>query len=126
YEGGFNLLLTGVDTCEEDYKHLFGKRCTGKDAGGTLNDVNLLLHVSAEPRRVTAVSFPRDLMIPIPSCTDDQGRSYSAMSKQPLNTAYGYGGLNCVAQTISKLTGEDIQFAASVTFGGVIEITNAI
>ncbi|MFC4140705.1 MULTISPECIES: LCP family protein [unclassified Microbacterium] len=126
YEGGFNLLLTGVDTCEPKYAELFGKRCTGKDSEGTLNDVNLLVHVSAEPRRVTAVSFPRDMMVPIPSCEAENGRVSSAMSKQPLNSAWEYGGLSCVAKTISELTGEDIQFAASVTFGGVIEITNAI
>ncbi|WP_313355245.1 LCP family protein [Microbacterium sp.] len=130
YPGGFDILLAGVDTCEEKYAHLFGARCTGKDSGGTLNDVNLLVHVSAEPRRVTAVSFPRDLMLPIPECTDADGNTKSAMSKQPLNVAYEHGGegggLNCVAQTISKLTGEDIEFAAKVTFGGVIEITDAI
>ncbi|QNA91809.1 MULTISPECIES: LCP family protein [unclassified Microbacterium] len=126
YEGGFNLVLTGVDTCEEKYKDLFGDRCTGGDAEGTLNDVNLLVHVSQEPRRITVVSFPRDLMIPIPECTDEQGNTHSAMSKQPLNTAYTDGGLNCVVQTISELTDQEVQFAASVTFGGVIEITNAI
>lgn len=58
YEGGFNMVLTGVDTCEEKYKDLFGERCTGADAEGTLNDVNLLVHVSQEPRRITVVSFP--------------------------------------------------------------------
>lgn len=131
YEGGFDILLTGVDTCEPKYAHLFGKRCTGKDSQGTLNDVNLLVHVSAAPRRVTVVSFPRDLMIPIPSCTDANGRTTSAMSKQQLNVAYEHGGekggLNCVAKTISGLVGgEDIEFAAKVTFGGVIEITDAI
>lgn len=126
YEGGFNLVLTGVDTCEEKYAQLFGDRCTGSDAGGTLNDVNLLVHVSADPRRITVVSFPRDLMIPIPECTDEDGNVHSGMSKQPLNVAYTDGGLNCVAKTISELTGQDVQFAASVTFGGVIEITNAI
>ncbi|MCZ4300060.1 MULTISPECIES: LCP family protein [Microbacterium] len=126
YEEGFNLVLTGVDTCEEKYAGLFGERCTGSDAGGTLNDVNLLVHVSQEPRRITVVSFPRDLMIPIPECVDDEGNVRSAMSKQPLNTAYTDGGLNCVVKTISELTDQEIQFAASVTFGGVIEITNAI
>src|SRR5690606_32831222 len=55
YEGGFDIVLTGVDTCEPKYKDLFGKRCTGKDSHGTLNDVNLLVHVSAQPRRVTVV-----------------------------------------------------------------------
>ncbi|MCE0509021.1 MULTISPECIES: LCP family protein [Microbacterium] len=126
YEEGFNLVLTGVDTCEEKYAGLFGERCTGSDSEGTLNDVNLLVHVSQEPRRITVVSFPRDLMIPIPECLDDEGNVRSAMSKQPLNTAYTDGGLNCVVKTISELTDQEIQFAASVTFGGVIEITNAI
>ncbi len=126
YEEGFNLVLTGVDTCEEKYAALFGERCTGSDSEGTLNDVNLLVHVSQEPRRITVVSFPRDLMIPIPECLDDEGNVRSAMSKQPLNTAYTDGGLNCVVKTISELTDQEIQFAASVTFGGVIEITNAI
>jgi LCP family protein required for cell wall assembly len=126
YKGGFNLVLTGVDTCEEDYASLFGDRCSGSDAEGTLNDVNLLVHVSEEPRRITVVSFPRDLMIPIPECTDAEGKVHSAMSKQPLNVAYSDGGLNCVAKTISNLTEQEVQFAASVTFGGVIEITNAI
>lgn len=126
YKGGFNLVLTGVDTCEEKYKDLFGDRCTGSDSEGTLNDVNLLVHVSQEPRRITVVSFPRDLMIPIPECTDDEGNNHSAMNKQPLNVAYTDGGLNCVVKTISELTDQEVQFAASVTFGGVIEITNAI
>ncbi|WP_091229979.1 LCP family protein [Microbacterium sp. 3J1] len=126
YEGGFNLLLTGVDTCEEAYAAYFGDRCSGPDSEGTLNDVNLLVHVSEEPRRITVVSFPRDLMLPIPECEDAEGEVHSAMSKQSLNTAYTDGGLNCVAKTITQLTGQDIQFAASVTFGGVIEITNAI
>src|SRR5690606_28350026 len=91
-----------------------------------LNDVNILVHVSEEPRRITAVSFPRDLMLPIPECTRDDGSTTWAMSKQPLNSAYMDAGLNCVARTITELTGQDIEFAASVTFGGVIEITNAI
>ena len=129
-EGGFDILLTGVDTCEEKYKKYFGDRCTGPDAANTLNDVNLLVHVSDEPRRITAVSFPRDLGVPIPECADVEGNTRSSMTKASLNVAYQHGGdgggLNCVAKTISDLTGQDIEFAASVTFGGVIEITDAI
>ncbi|MBO0981526.1 LCP family protein [Microbacterium sp. SD291] len=126
FEGGFNLVLTGVDTCEDAYKQYFGARCTGPDSEGTLNDVNLLVHVSEEPRRITVVSFPRDLQVPIPECEDAEGDVHSAMSKQSINVAYTDGGLNCVVKTISELTGQEVQFAASVTFGGVIEITNAI
>jgi len=125
-EGGFNLLLVGTDACEDEYKQYFPGRCTGKDAGGELNDVNILLHVSDNPRRVTAISFPRVLILPLRSCTRENGSSSSAMSKQPLNDSYSYGGLSCVAKTISALTGENIDYAAKITWGGVIEITNAI
>lgn len=126
FEGGFNFVLAGVDTCEPEYAHLFPKRCDGPDANGTLNDVTLLVHVSDEPRRITVVSFPRDMMIPIPRCEDAEGNIRSAMSKQQLNVAYSDAGLSCVVKTVSELTGQEVQFAASVTFGGVIEITDAI
>ncbi len=125
-EGGANILVVGTDECEPAFAQYFGGRCTGDDAAGRLNDVNILVHISDAPRRVTVVSFPRDLMIPIPECTDEDGDTTSAMSKQQLNTAYSYGGLSCVAKTISTLTGQNIDFAAKVTFGGVITITDAI
>ena len=125
-EGGVNLFLAGTDACEPAYAGYFGDRCTGADAGGELNDVNMLVHISDAPRRVTVISFPRDLMVPIPSCTREDGSQSSAMSKQPINTAYSVGGLSCVAKTVSQLSGQNIPFAAKVTWGGVIEVTNAI
>jgi LCP family protein required for cell wall assembly len=125
-KGGVNLLLVGTDECEPDFAQLFGDRCSGDDAEGTLNDVNMLVHISDAPRRVTVISFPRDLMVPLPSCTDQDGNESSAMSKQPINSAYFYGGLSCVAATVSELSGLEIPFAAKVSFGGVINITDAI
>ncbi|MGN7188935.1 LCP family glycopolymer transferase [Microbacterium enclense] len=125
-KGGVNLLLIGTDECEPDFAQLFGDRCSGDDAEGNLNDVNMLVHISDNPRRVTVISFPRDLMVPIPSCTDEDGNVNSAMSKQQINSAYLYGGLSCVASTISDLSGLEIPFAAKVSFGGVINITDAI
>ncbi|MFT4210889.1 MAG: LCP family protein [Microbacterium sp.] len=125
-EGSFNILLVGTDACEEAYAQYFPGRCSGSEASEELNDVNILIHVSDNPRRVTAISLPRDLMIAIPSCTSESGSTSSAMSKQMLNTAYSYGGLSCVAKTVSQLTGENIDYAAKLTWGGVIEITNAI
>ncbi|MEZ3160447.1 LCP family protein [Microbacterium sp. BWT-B31] len=125
-EGGVNLFLAGTDACEPEYEAIFGDRCTGADAGGELNDVNLLVHISDEPRRVTVITFPRDLMVPIPSCMREDGSETSAMSKQMLNSAYMYGGLSCVVKTVSELSGQSIPFAAKITWGGVIELTNAI
>jgi LCP family protein required for cell wall assembly len=125
-EGGVNLFIAGTDECEPEYAYIFGDRCTGADSGGQLNDVNMLVHISDAPRRVTVISFPRDLMVPIPSCTQEDGSESSAMSKQQINTAWSYGGLPCVVKTISALSGMNIPFAAKVSFGNVINITDAI
>ncbi len=125
-ETGVDLLIVGTDECEPEYAGYFGDRCTGADAGGQLNDVNMLVHISNNPRRVTVVSFPRDLMVPIPSCTRADGSTTSEMSKQQINTAWSYGGLSCVAKTISALSGQSIPMAAKVSFGNVINITDAI
>lgn len=124
-EGGVNLLVTGIDECEEEFAYLFGARCIGPDAAGKLNDVNLLVHISDNPRRVTVISFPRDLMVQLPPCTRPDGTPTGG-GRDAINTAYTYGGLSCVVKTVSQLSGENIHFAAMVTFGGVIKITDAI
>ncbi|MGZ0712548.1 LCP family glycopolymer transferase (plasmid) [Coraliomargarita sp. W4R53] len=125
-EGGVNLFLAGTDACEPEYAEIFGDRCTGADSGTELNDVNLLVHISDEPRRVTVISFPRDLMVPMPECTDEDGNAYPALSKGEINSAYEHGGLSCVVKTVSQLSEQSIPFAAKITWGGVIEVTDAI
>jgi len=64
--------------------------------------------------------------VPIPSCTREDGSTSSSTSKTQINEAWGYGGLSCVAKTISDLSGQNIPFAAKVSFGNVINITDAI
>ncbi len=119
-EGELTILLVGSDKRKEDSIMYDGEE-------GELNDVNLLMHIPADHQSATIISFPRDLMVPIPSCTDpDTGEQTSAMSEQQINTALHYGGLPCVASTISQLTGMEIPYAAMVDFDGVIDITNAI
>jgi LCP family protein required for cell wall assembly len=50
----------------------------------------------------------------------------SAQSAAQINTTYDEGGLSCVAKTVSALSGQQVDFAAAVNFGTVIDITNAI
>jgi len=118
YEGGFNILLVGSDRCEDP------NGC--KDRSAELNDVTILLHVAQDQSNAVAVSFPRDLVVPIPSCPDPDGGNFYSMSAQPINVTLSYGGLPCTVLTVSKLTGLDIQFAAEVTFSGVAKISSAI
>jgi LCP family protein required for cell wall assembly len=121
YPGGFNVLIVGTDNDAAQDEGAFGKR----DA--TLNDVNILLHVSADHSNATAVSIPRDMVVPIPACAREDGSGYySAMSARPMNEAYSYGGLSCVVSTVSELTGLEIPFAGMISFNGVIEMSNAV
>ena len=123
-EGGVNMLVVGTDSCEGQDVKLF-PRCK-HDAGGERNDVTMLVHISDSPRRVTVVSFPRDMVVPIPSCPAEGGGSYSSMSAQMINVSYMYGGLPCSVLTVEALTGIDIQYAAAIRWTGVINMSDAI
>lgn len=121
----FSILVVGTDECGEITTQLLGERCEEAD-GGIRNDVNLLVHVSAAPRNVTVVSFPRDLMVRVPECTREDGSTASSMSKAPLNSLFDHAGVSCIAKTITDLSDIPIEFAAKISFDGVIEITDAI
>ena len=124
FPGPFDIVLAGTDECGPISTKYLGERCEDED--GILNDANLLVHVSDEPRRVTVISFPRDLMLEVPACEREDGSEASGMSKQPLNTLYAHAGLSCVAKTIGELSGIPVGFAAKLSFDGVIEMTDAI
>lgn len=125
-EGGVNILLVGSDSCEGQDVALF-PRCANDDSPGERNDVTMLVHISDEPRRVTVISFPRDMLVPIPSCPKEDGSGdYSAMSSQMINASYMYGGLACTVLTVEQLTGEEIHFAAAIRWTGVINMSDAI
>lgn len=119
-DGALTILLVGSDSRE-------GQSIDDGEEG-ELNDVNLLLHISEDHQNATVMSFPRDMMLPIPSCPGPNGEPdyYPAMSEQQLNSAMMYGGLPCVARTIEELTGMDVPYASMVTFDGVIAVSNAI
>jgi LCP family protein required for cell wall assembly len=120
FEGGFNVLLVGSDRCEDD------SGCAGRGSAN-LNDVTILVHVSEDQTNAVAVSFPRDLVVPIPSCPREDGKGNNgAMSGQPINVTLFYGGLPCTVLTVEALTGLDIPFAGLITFNGVVNMSTAI
>lgn len=119
-EGGVDLLIVGTDN-DATQGDAFGER----DA--TLNDVNIWLHVAADHSTAVAVSLPRDLVIPHPECSDPEtGEVFGAMSAQPLNDAFSRGGLGCVVATVQKLTGAPINYAGTISFNGVIALSDAV
>jgi LCP family protein required for cell wall assembly len=114
FEGGFNILLVGSDTRE-------GQGGIGGNESSVLNDVTMLMHVAEDKQSATVVSFPRDLVVPLPACENG-----GPASGQPINVTLYYGGLACTVSTVENLTGLKIQFAGLITFRGVIAMSNAV
>ena len=121
FAGGFDMLIVGSDTRAGQGAQF------GKD-DGVLNDVTMLVHVAQDQSNAVAVSIPRDMVVPIPACSreDGKGGNYGAMSAQAINNTLAYGGLPCTVLTVETLTGLKIPFAALITFPGVIQMSTAV
>ena len=119
-DGAFTVLLVGADNAP-------GQSSFGAARVSALNDVNILIHISADHRSGTAISLPRDLVIPRPQCTDPKSKQVSpATSAQPLNDAFSRGGLGCVVDTVHSLTGIPIPYAAQFSFEGTVKMADAV
>lgn len=107
-----NILIVGSDSGEGN--PAYGER------GENLNDVNILLHLSPVSRSAVAVSFQRDMFVPITGCSEGNPGT------RKINEALTYGGLACAVSTVETLTGLEIEYAAKVEFDGVIAMSNAV
>jgi LCP family protein required for cell wall assembly len=128
--GEVNMLLVATDTRTGQGSGFDDAANQRASTGVGNNDSNLLVHISADHTNMAVVSFPRDLVIPIPACENDQGAVVPASSAAMLNTALSRGGqhhgLACVAKTIDQLTGLQIDYAGMITFDGVVAMADAI
>ncbi|MCU1513561.1 MAG: hypothetical protein JWO10_651 [Microbacteriaceae bacterium] len=118
-DGGVNVLVAASDSGGGDVT-AFGKR------GERLNDVTMLLHISADHQRATVISFPRDLIVPIASCPKEDGKGNYPAQVNKINVALTYGGLPCIVKTVENLTGLTIPYAALTEFQGVVGMSNAV
>ena len=120
FTGGFTVLAVGADNAMGQ-SEAYGER------GSVLNDVNILVHVSADHTSAVVMSLPRDLVIPQPACVDPEtGEEFDEVYAHPLNDAFGGGGLGCVKATIEELTGMSIPYAALFTFEGTVAMSDAV
>ena len=121
-DGGANLLLVGSDS-REGQGDGYGDP---DEETSVLNDVTMLLHIAEDHSSATVISFPRDTFVPIPSCPNPDGGTFSSMSSQKINTTLNYGGLACTVMTVEELTGLSIPYAALVQFNGVAAMSEAV
>ncbi len=119
WEGGFNVLVVGSDT-------RVGQGDQFGETEGELNDVNLLVHVAENHDHATVISFPRDTLVDVPGCEQEDGSLSSERTMTPLNQTWSIGGLPCVAKTLENLTGLEIGYAGVMTFTGVAQLSTAV
>ncbi|WP_369361022.1 LCP family protein [Streptomyces sp. cg2] len=125
--GSKNIMVVGSDS----------RAGTGGKYGGGLttmqSDTLMVVHISADHKWATALSFPRDSWVPIPACDKGNG-AQSAPHHFKINEAFSIGGLSgnvgnaaaCSIRTIEKNTGLRIDHFVSVDFQGFKGMVNAL
>jgi len=119
----FNILLLGYGGAGHD--------------GGDLTDTMIVAHVEPKVKKVTLISIPRDLWVPIP--TNGESVIYSKINaayaiglddrKYPnkLDIYKGQAGGGALAKyAVKQVLGEDVRYFASIDFGGFVRIIDAL
>ncbi|MEE1755969.1 LCP family protein [Streptomyces sp. SP18CS02] len=122
---GTNVLVVGTDgrdriTPEEKEKYRLGGapcRCT---------DTIMLVHISADRKRASMVSLPRDSYAEIPEHTDSTTGKHHAAHPVKLNAAYAEGGPNLTVRTVEHMTGVKIDHYLEVDFTSFMRTVDAV
>ncbi|MGI5165010.1 LCP family protein [Spirillospora sp. CA-253888] len=117
-----NILLLGSDT-REGSNAKYGRQMKNDPPR---SDTMILLHLSPGGGQAMGISFPRDLMIPMPSCKKPDGTRSPVQSRAQINSAYMIGGAACVIATIEKMSDIKIDHFMEVNFQGFKAITSAV
>ncbi|RJT81865.1 LytR family transcriptional regulator [Arthrobacter cheniae] len=119
------ILILGSDTRTGNSGEFFGSE---EDSSGEGNsDVMMLATLSADRQNVTVVSFPRDLLVPVPGCVNpESGNVSAAVDLGQLNEALNEGGPGCTVAAINNLTGLSIDHFMMAGFNAVSELSSAV
>jgi LCP family protein required for cell wall assembly len=118
------ILILGSDT--RDGKNS-GYGTSEDSTGYGHSDVMMLLDISADNKRVSVMSFPRDLLVDVPQCTDHtNNQTFPARSGVMINEAMAEAGIGCAVDTVNKLTGLEIDHFMMADFNAVKELSHAI
>ena len=120
--GALDILIIGSDTRKGNNGAYGNDDDRNSEAR---SDVMMLLQISADRKNVNVLSFPRDLVVSIPKCTDPKtNKAYEADIQ--INESLARGGPGCTAATISKLTGVHIDHFMLVDFNAVKELSRVV
>ncbi|MFV0129586.1 LCP family protein [Streptomyces sp. HMX112] len=122
---GTNILVVGTDgrdriTPAEKVKYRLGGdpcRCT---------DTMMLVHISADRKRASTVSLPRDSYATIPPHTDTTSGKRHHAHPVKLNAAYAEGGPSLTVRTVEHMTGVKVDHYLEVDFTSFMRTVDAV
>src|SRR5262249_51705876 len=89
------------------------------------SDTVMLLRADPQTKTITALSFPRDLLVPI-WCTRKTGAPYQFSPRDRINSAYADCGSVGTPETVKPLTGLPVNYLIAVTFRGFKKVVNKL
>ena len=137
YDGrAVNLLVLGTDS-RSGNNNVDGSE--GSDEVSVArSDTALVMHISADRKRVDAVSIPRDTLVDIPECKSLDGETTGAEEDGQFNSAFANGagtgndkkavasGATCTLKTVEKMTGIRIDDFVVVDFNGLSKVVDSL
>ncbi|MDI5965212.1 LCP family protein [Streptomyces sp. SL13] len=114
-----NILVIGTDSRSG------ANGAYGHDNGTQRADTVILLHLAGGRHSATAVSIPRDLMVPVPACGGAGGSGGPAGTAQ-FNSAFERGGAACVIRTVEGMTGLRVDHHLVIDFTGFKHVVDAV
>ncbi len=95
---------------------------------GSQSDTVMLVHLSPGGRRVTVLSFPRDIQVPYYACAahgpSQPGQQADPTAFERINTPFAYGGPSCLWKTVEQQTGIHIDHFIELSFTGFVKVIN--
>ena len=137
YEGrAVNLLILGTDS-RAGNNNVDGSQGS-EDVASARSDTALVMHISADRKRVDAVSIPRDTLVDIPECKTLDGEKTESSEDTPFNSAFAKGagdsndkkavasGAACTLKTVETLTHVRIDDFVVVDFAGLSKVVDSL
>ena len=121
-----NILVYGDDNRAGLTPHQQFILHTGHDQSNN-TDTIMLVHISPGRHRLTAVSIPRDTMVPVYEC--DSGPGYTGQQANPagavqINSLLQIGGPTCLWKTVEQMTGVRIDHFIGIGMLGFVKVVN--
>ncbi|MFI9554027.1 LCP family protein [Nonomuraea endophytica] len=109
-----NILLVGVDKRDNLTRRQQNQLKLGRESGER-TDTMMVIHLSADHRKVTVVSLPRDTWTEIPG-----------KGQHKINSAYQFGGAPLAVKAVQQATGLKIHRYIEVNVLGFIDVVDSL